>query len=254
MTPSLRGRLFFVSGLLVLFIFWGISSLLADSSLLIPSPLTTFQAMRTILLSPENYLHIAYTFGRLFGGLLLSALPGITLGIAAGKHPSLFAFFQPIILFFQSIPAIVWMLLLLLWLPKEVSPLFLVFLTTFPIWFLNTRQAILSSPTALKEMADVFAIKGFRRLVALYLPSLVLSFFTSLRATISLSLKVVVMAEVLAFPREGMGSKLFWAKTYVNTEELFAWAGLLFLFGWLIDNFIISFLSQLKNHFALEEV
>jgi len=254
MTTSLRGKLFFASGLLVLFILWWISSLLAGSSLLIPSPWTTLQQMITILQSGENYSHIAHTFGRLFGGLLLSAFPGIILGIAAGKHPPLFAFFQPLILFFQSIPAIVWMLLLLLWLPKDVSPLFLVFLTTFPLWFLNTRQAILSSSSELKEMADVFALTGLRRLVALYLPSLVLSFFTSLRATISLSLKVVVMAEVLAFPKEGMGSKLFWAKTYVNIEELFAWAGLLFLCGWLIDHLIISVLSQLKNYFALEDV
>ncbi|MCX7882102.1 MAG: ABC transporter permease subunit [Brevinematales bacterium] len=254
MTPSLRGRIYSVGGLLFLLTGWWLASLGIGSSLLLPSPLSVFENIVSLLLHPENYHHILHTLKRLFGGILLSSLPGILLGIVAGRKSSFFAFLQPLILFFQSVPAIVWMLLLLLWIPKETSPLFLVFLTTFPLWVLNTRQAVLSVSQEMQEMAKVFALRGLQRLLALYLPHLVLSLATSLRSTLSLSLKVVVMAEVLAFPSFGMGSKLFWAKTYVNIEELFAWAGLLFILGWVLDTLLLSFLSGLKNRFSLEDI
>jgi len=134
------------------------------------------------------------------------------------------------------LPAIVWILVALIWLPREVIPFWLVFLTTFPLWVLQIRQATLHGDERLLEMTEVFSVKGWRKWYAVYFPSFVLHSLVGLRSTLTLSLKVVVMAEVLAFPSFGMGTQLFWAKTYVNVEDLFAWALVLFGLGWMLDS------------------
>lgn len=252
MIPSLHGRWVFLAGITSLLLLWSLASLLINSSLLLPSPWVVITKTAHLLLERETYTHITASCLRIGGGIFTSGLLGILIGLLCGKYPLIFRFFQPWLTLSQSVPAIVWVLLALLWLPRDVTPIFLVFLTTFPLWVLSLRQSLLAIPKELLEMADIFAMKGWRKWWSIFFPSILLHITTSLRATISLSIKIVIMAEILAFPTHGIGNRLFWAKTYVNIEELFAWASLLLLLGWILDELLSLLFNQMKKQFFLE--
>ncbi len=252
MTTSLRGKIFFTIGVASLVILWEVASFWVASSLLLPSPHEVVREVFRLLGKGETYGHLFTTLLRIGIGVLLSAGPGIVLGILSGRYRGIFSLIQPWLLVFQSIPAIVWVLVAILWFTRETTPVVLAFLTTFPLWILGIRQAMLSVPVELLEMADVFGIRGLRRHVTLYLPHVLFALSTTLRGTITLSIKIVVMAEVLAFPAQGIGYQLFWAKTYVNISQLFAWAMLLFLLSWVIDILLLQLIGLFKRRFHLE--
>ncbi|URA09581.1 ABC transporter permease [Thermospira aquatica] len=252
MITSLRGKIFFALGVVIFVLLWEVASFGMASSLLLPSPYEVAKELLHLLWQRETYEHLSTTLIRIGLGIVLSAFPGIILGILSGRWNDLYFLFQPWLLVFQSIPAIVWVLLSLLWFPRDVTPVVLAFLTTFPLWVLGIRQAILSVPGELLEMVDVFGVRGVRRYFALYFPYVLFSLSTTLRGTITLSIKIVVMAEVLAFPAQGIGARLFWAKTYVDIVQLFGWAMLLLLLSWGIDALFSRLIIVLKRYFHLE--
>ena len=72
-------------------------------------------------------------------------------------------------------------------------------------------------------MARIFRMTPFNRLAYLYLPSILPRFATSAGVAIGLAWKSGVAAEVIGIPGGSIGEKLYRAKIYLATPDLFAW-------------------------------
>ena len=75
----------------------------------------------------------------------------------------------------------------------------------------------------LLEMARVFRVPFGRRLRGIYLPQVMPYFRTAVSLGLGLCWKAGAAAEIIGLPAGSMGERLYTAKVYFQTADLFAW-------------------------------
>ncbi len=111
----------------------------------------------------------------------------------------------------------------LIWVPSRRLSVLISFLIAMPIVYAGVLDGIRSADPQLIEMARIFRMTPFNRLAYLYLPSILPRFATSAGVAIGLAWKSGVAAEVIGIPGGSIGEKLYRAKIYLATPDLFAW-------------------------------
>lgn len=81
-------------------------------------------------------------------------------------------------------------------------------------------------------------------------------FLASCRASLGMAWKAGIAAEVLCIPEKAIGTQMYFAKTYLETTELFAWTLAVIIFSVIIEKLIIFGLRRLADglHVSAEEV
>ena len=93
----------------------------------------------------------------------------------------------------------------------------------FPTVYLNLLEGICQTDRKLLEMARVFRVPLSRRLWGIYLPQVLPYFRSAASLGLGLCWKAGVAAEVIGLPGGSMGERLYTAKIYFQTPDLFAW-------------------------------
>ena len=93
----------------------------------------------------------------------------------------------------------------------------------FPPVYLNLLEGIRRTDAKLLEMARVFRVPLIRRLRGIYLPQVLPYFRSAASLGLGLCWKAGVAAEIIGLPAGSMGERLYTAKIYYQTPDLFAW-------------------------------
>ena len=96
-------------------------------------------------------------------------------------------------------------------------------------------------------MAYIFKVKQRYILKDLYLPQVRPYIESALGMIIGLSWKVVIAAEVLAVPKYSMGYNLLSAKSYLETETLFAWVVIIVILSSLCEMLVAKLMRRGGN-------
>jgi len=100
--------------MLGLVLIWTLAATFIESRAL-PSPLDVFQALLVELRSGELLFHLSATLLRVLAAFVIAMLIGSAIGIALGRSASLNYFFDPWVILFLNIPALVIIVLAYLW-------------------------------------------------------------------------------------------------------------------------------------------
>lgn len=84
-------------------------------------------------------------------------------------------------------------------------------------------------------MAEVYKVGWRDKLCKIYIPLMLPDIFAQTGANISLTLKVMISAEVLAGTFGSVGGLMYTASMYSRMDELFALTILMLVFGGLIE-------------------
>ena len=120
-----------------------------------------------------------------------------------------------------------------------------------PIVWSNVREGLLQTDRQLLEMARVFAVPKGRVLMQIRLPSLSPYFLSACRSAIALAWKAGIAAEVLCVPEHSIGRAIYEGKTYLMTDELFAWTFLVVIISVLIEQGALWLLKKAQKAQAL---
>ena len=93
----------------------------------------------------------------------------------------------------------------------------------FPPVYLNVLEGICRTDRRLLEMVRVFRVPLGRRLRGIYLPQVMPYFRTAVSLGLGLCWKAGAAAEIIGLPAGSMGERLYTAKVYFQTADLFAW-------------------------------
>ena len=93
----------------------------------------------------------------------------------------------------------------------------------FPVLYQNTLTGLCHTDPQLLEMARLFRVPFARRLWGIYLPSAMPYLRSGMNIAIGLCWKSGVAAEVIGMPSGSIGEKLYQAKIYLETPDLFCW-------------------------------
>ena len=100
--------------------------------------------------------------------------------------------------------------------------------------YLNVLEGLRGTDPKLLELARVYRIPLGRRIRGIYMPQVLPYFRSAASLALGLCWKAGAAAEVIGLPEGTIGERLYTAKVYYQTPDLFAWtaviAGLSVLF------------------------
>jgi NitT/TauT family transport system permease protein len=226
-----------ISTVLVLVLWWILAEIV-DNQIKFPTPYDTAQNFIRIITDEDFFLMLFYSTRRLIIGFTISFAIGLILGLISGVSDAFYYFIKPIILTLRSVPTMAVILLSLIWLSREISPILVVSLVVFPIIYSAVVNGIRNVDKQLLEMTSIYKLSRKRKIFHLYLPSIRSSLASVLAAAISLNVKISIAAEVLSQPKYGIGTGFQMEKYAINTAGVLAWTIIAVViagfFEWLI--------------------
>ncbi len=232
---------------------WWVVAAIFDKPLLLPTPLQTLKALGGLAVTGEFYLTVLLSLTRILLGILLAMAGGTLLALLTVKSEFCHHLFSPLLTLFKATPVASVIFLILLWVGRDNVPLWIAFMMAFPIVWSNVREGLLQTDKQLLEMAKLFDVPKGRVLLKLRLPALAPYFLSASRSAIALAWKAGIAAEVLCVPARSIGRAIYEAKTYMMTEELFAWTLLVVVISVLIEQGALVLLRRAQRTLAARE-
>jgi len=197
MVRSYKGLpLGFVS-LTVLLVLWAVCAWLAQSRAL-PNPLQVAQAIITEFQSGELLFHTGATLVRVAAAFMVAMAIGSAIGILLGRSTALNTVFDPWVILFLNIPALVIIVLSYIWFGlNEAAAIGAVALNKIPNVIVTVREGAKSLEPQFAEMASVFRFSKWNTLRHVVLPQLQPYFAAATRSGIALIWKIVLVVELL---------------------------------------------------------
>ncbi|MDO4888202.1 MAG: ABC transporter permease [Actinomycetaceae bacterium] len=191
---------------------------------MLPSPEETLRALVTLAGTPEFWQALVLTLRRALTGLVLAVAAGVVWGCAMGRWERLSWFCQVGLQVLLSTPAIIFVILGLLWFGNNGGAvIFVVALVTAPVLTTATAQAVRSIDTDLLEMARLFRLSRWTTLRRVGFPMVAPPVLAAATVALGQSVRVSVMAELLA-TASGMGGAIRSAQLNIDSSKIFAYA------------------------------
>lgn len=197
MTFEKAKPLVWLSSVFGLVVIWAIAAELAESRAL-PTPVAVFQALLVEAESGELFFHLGTTLWRVLMAFVVAMLIGSAIGISLGMNDGLNRFFDPWVILFLNIPALVVIVLAYIWFGlNEVAAVGAVAVNKIPNVIVTLREGARALDTDLSEMARVYRFSRWKKLRHVVLPQLQPFFAAATRSGISLIWKIVLVVELL---------------------------------------------------------
>ena len=207
---------------------WQLAAVLLEAAypnggLLLASPAASLARLGELAATAAFWRAVGWSACRILGGFLLSCLTAAFFAALASRYTWVRELLAPPVAAVKATPVASFIILALVWLDGSRLPLFIAFLMVFPTVYLNLLEGICQTDRKLLEMARVFRVPLSRRLWGIYLPQVLPYFRSAASLGLGLCWKAGVAAEVIGLPGGSMGERLYTAKIYFQTPDLFAW-------------------------------
>lgn len=227
--------LFTAVSLLSILAVWLVAYYSVRNDYVIPSVQDTFKSFGECLISGAFWTAFAFTLLRTALASVLSFLLAVISAVFSVLSKTFAAIFKPLIAVLRALPTLAVALILLIWTSPNTAPVIVTVLVLFPISYSQIMAAIGGIDEGLVEMAEVYNIPRKKRLFKMYLPLILPNILAQTGTNISLGLKVMVSAEVLANTYKSLGGLMQTARLYVEIPRLAALTLTAVLAGLLIE-------------------
>lgn len=198
-----------------------------ELNILLPSPVEALLRLGELAATASFWQAIGTSSARIIGGFLASCLLASVLAVPASRWKWVRDLLSPLVAAVKAVPVASFIILALVWLSSRSLAFFISFLMVFPTVYLNVLEGICQTDEKLLEMASVFRVPLWRRVKGIYLPAVLPYFRTAASLGLGLCWKAGIAAEVIGLPGGSMGEKLYHAKVYFQTSDLFAWTAVI---------------------------
>ncbi len=183
-----------IIGLLVL---WAVVAWYAQTRAL-PTPLQVLSAIYVEYQSGDLFFHTAATLARVAAAFVVAMVIGSAIGVALGRSQVLDHFFDPWVILFLNIPALVIIVLSYIWFGlSEAAAVGAVALNKIPNVVVTVREGAKAIEPGYSEMAAVFRFSRWKTLCHVILPQLQPYIAAATRSGIALIWKIVLVVELL---------------------------------------------------------
>ena len=227
--------------LLLFTLIWLLISALVRRPFL-PGPAAVITTLGRLACEGKLWQHLGASLSRIIWALVVSSVPAVILGIAAGRSPRLNSLISPIIYLLHPLPKAAFLPVILLFFGiGEVSKIFLVGFIIFSQMLVTIRDA---AKQVAPEYMDSVRSLGAGKIAVLQhviIPALLPGFFTGFRISLGTAVAVLFFAETFA-SESGLGYLIVDAWTRIAYTEMYAAILALSILGLLL--FIITDLLE----------
>lgn len=214
---------------------WGGAARMVNQPLLLPSPGSVFAKLLELLPQGMFWRTLFFTLLRTAQAYALGVLAAVVLGALCCRFSLADALLSPALSLVRATPVTSFIVLALVWLSAGRVPVLTGFLMTLPVVFSALTQAVRAIDPKLMEMAQLYHFGRMKTLRRVIVPSVLPAFAQSCLSSIGLCWKAVVAAEVIGVPKLAVGSRLYEAKIYLETDSLLAWTMMIVLLSVLLE-------------------
>ena len=232
-----------VISIICLILVWSLASVAVDDEQILPSFFDTVKTFFSLFTYAEFYTSYFGTLLRSVISFLISFLLSLVLVWLFQKHKMIKKFVEPIMAIIRVLPTIAVVLLLVLWTNTFVAPIIVTILVVLPTTFINLSNAFNSVDSDAVKMAEFFSVSKRDILLKVQLPQIAPALYSSIGAGLSLNLKLMVAAEVLAFTASSIGNFIYLANLYDQTITMMALVLSVVISGLIIE-LIFSLFSK----------
>jgi ABC-type nitrate/sulfonate/bicarbonate transport system permease component len=218
---------------------WEVTTRIAGDVFFPPPTKITAAAVRLWFSGPASHLflgdsvfdHILPSLTRVIGGWLLSVALGVALGTALGRSRTGMDYVGPIFAFFRAIPppTLVPVFLVLFHIGPGMQIATIIFGSLWPV-LLNTVDGVRSVDQVKQETARSFRTPRRYWIAMVVLPAALPKIFAGLRVSLSVSLILMVISELVG-ALNGIGYALLFAQRQYDFPNMWAWIVLLGIVG-----------------------
>ncbi len=219
---AVKNLIVWAAAITVLALVWTIAYFSVDNPFLVPSFLECVKKIGEILISSYFWIALFSTLERVLFAFFFSVIFALIFAVIAYLVPTFKVFFSPIISVLRSMPVLGVLLMLIVWAGAGGAPIWVAFLSLFPMLYTGYLAAIDGVDPALLEMSKAYKVPLKTRLLKLYLPTAAPTALKETGASLAFAVKLVVSAEVLAMTYQSLGGWLQEAKAYLDIPLLFA--------------------------------
>ena len=226
---------------------WQLLSLRVGNGLLLPGPAAVLLRLGQLALTAPFWKATAFSLLRVVAGSLLAVVLGTLLAVLCCRWTVADALFAPFVTVIKSTPVASFIVLLLLFLGRDLLPVVIVVLMALPVIWGNVCAGIRNTDPLLLRTAKVFGFSRSRTLRRVYLPSVMPYFLSACRTALGLGWKSGIAAEVLTVPAVSIGKLLMEAKQYWEVTDLFAWTLAVILCSLVIEKVLMAAIGRLSR-------
>ena len=215
--------------------------------LLLPGPLAVLRRLVTMASEGSFWRVTLMSLVR----ILLGAVCGLALGTLLAAVTACFSplddLLMPLLTLIRSTPVASFILLILIWVGRDILPSVIVLLMTTPVVWENVSAGVRNTDPLLLEMARVYQFGLGRTLRLVYVPAIMPHFLSACQTALGLAWKAGVAAEVLTVPRLSIGKQLYESKLYLETVDLFAWTVVVILLSLILERLLSAAIGRFRK-------
>ena len=232
------------AAILFALVLWQAGAMLLNRKLLLVTPVAVAQRLVSLCAEAGFFKTIAFSFARIMFGYFLALIIGCVLAIIAGGVHIAEVTLWPFIHAIKSVPVASFIILCLIWLSSRNLSIFISFLMVLPIIYTNMLQGIKSTDAGLLEMAKLFRVGLLKKMKYIYLPQIKPYLLSACTISIGMSWKAGIAAEVIGIPDGSIGERLYEAKVYLSSADLFAWTVVIIFVSILFEKIFLFLLKR----------
>ena len=232
--------------LIVLFwiLVWEGAALAVDNVLLFPTPWAVLRALGGLMKTAAFYRITGISLWNVMKGILYALVIGAGLSILTYKLRFLHELVVPLMTVIKATPVASFIVLTLIWIGSAKVPTLITFLIVLPVIWTNLDEGLGKQSPKLLEVARVYNFGRRKTLFLLTVPTVKPYFVSACRTSFGLAWKAGIAAEIIAMPRNSIGTMIGNAKQYLNTEEMFAWTLTVICLSLLIETGFVALLNR----------
>lgn len=210
------------AAIILMWLVWIIAYYAVGNDYIVPSFRDTFLSFFKCLGEGEFWAAFVFTFLRTLAAFAISFLLAVLCCALSSVSKIFKGLITPLIVTLRTLPVLAIILILLIWTSVTVAPLLVTFLLLFPAMYSQFSSAVEGLDADIIQMAKVYEVSKKDRLFKIYLPLISPSVFSQVGANISLGLKVMISAEVLANTYKSLGGLMQNARFFLDMPRLAA--------------------------------
>ena len=230
---------------------WQAAAMAIGQEVFLVSPVQALRTLVQLLPRADFWQRVGFSSGRILLGFVLGAVVSVVLAVCAARWSAADALLAPVMQLVKATPVASFIILALVWLNSQSLSLFISALMVFPPVYLNVLEGICRTDRRLLEMARVFRVPFGRRLRGIYLPQVMPYFRTAVSLGLGLCWKAGAAAEIIGLPAGSMGERLYTAKVYFQTADLFAWTVTIVAVSVVFERLFLALVDRLMGKAGL---
>ena len=240
-----RGRRLWAAAFWI--IVWQTAAMAVGQRLLLASPVETLVRLVELIQTAAFWKSTLFSMGQILLGFSLAVVTSTAAAALSARFAAVRELLSPPLAVIRSVPVASFVIVALIWIPSRRLSILISFLIALPVLFESMLAAIERTDPQLVEMARAFRMPPVNRLLHLYLPAVLPHFRAAAITAMGLAWKSGVAAEVIGIPGGSIGEKLYKAKVYLATPDLFAWTLTIVLLSLLCTRVLRLLLDLLQR-------